>query len=336
MTDRNVQHPKRYQMVPVQGTTDIVDLTPAPGEIYAEGTLINKATLLKDATAALFGLGTDAVPDDVFAWLGKYNQYWWRRKKETVSYEILLDNKANTFIFKNTNPIAVSDINTFSNVSAGPLGEIQTSGKAAYSISAGSANEYAILNTLGGRYFYPVYQGVEQTTLYRMSEGSVATSKSEDGVTSISVLAQRVYVKTITAGEWFYLYSSNRSAYPDSGEQDGYEYEYLGIPFENAVGAPKIETGSYVGTGTAGGGTPNTLTFNFTPKLVCISSDGYNQSVSTQFISPRTNGYSLNGNGVKMLSVSWSGNSVSWYSSANQALEQMNSSGITYGYIAIG
>ena len=30
-----------------------------------EGTPLNKASLLTDATAALFGLGTDAVPDDV-------------------------------------------------------------------------------------------------------------------------------------------------------------------------------------------------------------------------------------------------------------------------------
>lgn len=32
-----------------------------------EGTPLNKATLLKDATAALFDLGSDALPDDVFA-----------------------------------------------------------------------------------------------------------------------------------------------------------------------------------------------------------------------------------------------------------------------------
>ena len=31
-----------------------------------EGTPLNKGTLLKDATAALYGLGADAVPDDAF------------------------------------------------------------------------------------------------------------------------------------------------------------------------------------------------------------------------------------------------------------------------------
>lgn len=54
-------------MVKVEGTDDIFDLVPAPGEISNEGTFVNKSTLLKDATATLFGLGADAVPDDVFA-----------------------------------------------------------------------------------------------------------------------------------------------------------------------------------------------------------------------------------------------------------------------------
>lgn len=66
MIDRNVQYPQRYQLVKVEGTDDIYDLIPAPGEVSEVGTLVNKATLLQDITAALFGLGSDAVPDDVF------------------------------------------------------------------------------------------------------------------------------------------------------------------------------------------------------------------------------------------------------------------------------
>lgn len=66
MTDRNVQFPNRYQLVKVPGTDDIYDLTPAPGTITAEGTMINKATLLSDETAGLLGLPNTAVPDDAF------------------------------------------------------------------------------------------------------------------------------------------------------------------------------------------------------------------------------------------------------------------------------
>ena len=64
MKDRNVQYPNRYRMQKVAGTDDIFDLIPAPGEVYEEGDLINKGLLLSDATAALYGLDSDAVPDD--------------------------------------------------------------------------------------------------------------------------------------------------------------------------------------------------------------------------------------------------------------------------------
>lgn len=67
MIDRNVQFPNRFQLTKVEGTDDIYDLTPAPGTVEAEGDLINKATLLKDSTAEMYGLDDTAVPDDVFA-----------------------------------------------------------------------------------------------------------------------------------------------------------------------------------------------------------------------------------------------------------------------------
>ena len=61
---------------PTPGQEGRVLITPETGSpYYAEiemadnptqvGTPLNKATLLKDATAVLYGLGTDAVPDDV-------------------------------------------------------------------------------------------------------------------------------------------------------------------------------------------------------------------------------------------------------------------------------
>lgn len=69
MKDRSVEFPNRYRLTKVAGTNDIYDLIPAPGDVTDEGTYINKATLLKDSTAALYGLGEDAVPDDVMAML---------------------------------------------------------------------------------------------------------------------------------------------------------------------------------------------------------------------------------------------------------------------------
>lgn len=73
MKDRIVQYPNRYKLTPVSG--DIYDITPEPGIVTEPGTDLNKANLLKDDTAALYGLGANAVPDDVFAELAcSYNK----------------------------------------------------------------------------------------------------------------------------------------------------------------------------------------------------------------------------------------------------------------------
>lgn len=67
MTDRNVQYPNRFHVKPVPGTDDIYEIIPAPGAVYEDGTFWNKANVLQDATAALFGKDSTAVPDEIFA-----------------------------------------------------------------------------------------------------------------------------------------------------------------------------------------------------------------------------------------------------------------------------
>ena len=56
MKDRVVEHPNRYQLVPVAGTTDTYDVVPVPGTVTEAGTAINKALLLSDLAAGAFGL----------------------------------------------------------------------------------------------------------------------------------------------------------------------------------------------------------------------------------------------------------------------------------------
>lgn len=51
MKDRIVQYDERYKMQFNNGEEFIVWLEPEPGEIYEEGTPLNKATLLSDSTA---------------------------------------------------------------------------------------------------------------------------------------------------------------------------------------------------------------------------------------------------------------------------------------------
>lgn len=68
MVDRVPLYPGRVKMTPVSGQANIYDMERADQPTQA-GTQLNKTTLLKDSTAALYGL-TDATPDDVFQKLG--------------------------------------------------------------------------------------------------------------------------------------------------------------------------------------------------------------------------------------------------------------------------
>lgn len=118
----------------------------------------------------------------------------------------------------------------------------------------------------------------------------------------------------------------------------------------NAIPAVKLETGSYVGTGTVGSSNPNTLTFSFAPKLVVISGTATNQFTdSLALISGNTKtgamGYNnlSSGSGVFAggIRVSWNKNSVSWYvdditSSSFMEDIQKNIEGQEYYYVAIG
>ena len=71
-------------------------------------------------------------------------------------------------------------------------------------------------------------------------------------------------------GEYEYVSSSDRNAYPDSGADGIFVYQYLGIPFENAREGASIEQFSYVGTGTYGASNPTSVTFDKAPKIVMM------------------------------------------------------------------
>ena len=68
MKDRVSLYPGRVKLVPVAGQENTYDMVRADSPTQ-EGTPLNKDSLLKDATAALYGLGSDAVPDEVFSLL---------------------------------------------------------------------------------------------------------------------------------------------------------------------------------------------------------------------------------------------------------------------------
>ena len=103
----------------------------------------------------------------------------------------------------------------------------------------------------------------------------------------------------------------------------------------------RIVYGSYVGTGTYGRNSKNTLSFDFTPVLVVTSSNEYHNHITnpTIFLRGRTiacseNLYS-NLDQCQKQTVSWSDTGVTWYCT-DDAWGQNNVSGRTYFYVAIG
>lgn len=105
-------------------------------------------------------------------------------------------------------------------------------------------------------------------------------------------------------------------------------------------GLARIETGSYVGTGTYGSSNPNTLTFGFVPKVWGWL--GYKSNGSTFFIPS----IAFIQWGEKNIQIAigtgssggcfptYQNSSVSW--SANSHYVQANQKDYTYYYIAIG
>lgn len=101
-------------------------------------------------------------------------------------------------------------------------------------------------------------------------------------------------------------------------------------------GSAKIATGSYTGSDTFGKSKPNKLSFAFKPQILLIlrstSALHSTYGASLMLIRPNAAGcvddnYTVN--------VTWSDDSVSWYSTDNQ-IYQMNTDGWTYFYFAIG
>lgn len=150
-------------------------------------------------------------------------------------------------------------------------------------------------------------------------------------------------------GEGEIILSGARETYPDIGILDGYEYEYLGVPLDNAQQSLKCAMGTYIGTGAFGKDAPNELVFDFEPKLVIING-------TTNFVRGQTSGdtvirYYMGG----FYTAEWEGQSLRWYASnyawdnsntsvalnkpnlyAYKSRVQLNEAGVEYHYIAFG
>lgn len=116
------------------------------------------------------------------------------------------------------------------------------------------------------------------------------------------------------------------------------------------IGAARIATGSYKGTGSYGSSNPNSITFDFTPKMIFINSvykpiQGVTPLTFAFFNCLALTSEYVEGAGIILtgesaaagtnLVAKMASNTVSWYS-ATSGTRQLNSSVMTYHWIAIG
>lgn len=145
---------------------------------------------------------------------------------------------------------------------------------------------------------------------------------------------------TQQGGEETYVQSKDRNAYPDFGTQGGVSYVYLGVPLQNSVDAKNTVVGAYGGTGKYGSSNRNSITFPFVPKFLVVVKD-IQQLVNVA--NDYVNNIMIWVDGMIKDRVTTTAdyrhyfrenNTVYWYSA--NADSQLNTSGTTYFYFAIG
>ena len=297
-------------------------------------TFLNKAALLQDNTAALYRLnGSAAVPNDILNFLGQYNLHWWRRK--SASKSISIDSTPHTVVMFSLQTFSDSvTINYSTSLTINSDDSVSLSNPQTITVTG---NDYGAVSVLAGKYFED-----EEAVIYKASD-TISTTRTNSGGSWYHFNLLYGYVPVVVqAGEWALVSSANRNAYPDSGTSGSYEYEYLGVPLENAKEAIKLETGSYTGTGTSGSSNPNSLTFSFTPKIVFVINSQYYKYGTLGVLIPNSlmgqvMGISTHDGDPHFypLRLSLSEKTISWYSD-DGSFEQMNSASASYAFVAIG
>lgn len=279
----------------------------------------SKEQALSSATAALFGLGSDAVPDDALRLLGRLNsglgnEYIWEKKKIVTTYPVT--STPTTVNFNTSYTAYYSD-----EIEYDPF----------YKNGAKLKNPIRYyynrdtVESLIGKYYTTSNTSSEDMTLAKVTSVDTIYNSNASGSGEMVQITEQI--DTTSFG---FLNSPEADTYPPT-DPDGYDYVSLGQLGEKA----RIVTGSYVGNGKSGESNPNTLNFAGKPCMVYILSNNY--------ASDYCNGLAVYGGSYMQRGlaqydypnlVTWGETSMSWYNS-NSADRQFNASGTTYFYAAV-
>ena len=279
--------------------------------------------------------------------------HWWKRRTEesgyfenieTISVHTIVEGMSSDSSF----PLSYSDAITIDTAGAVSLSNaIQT----VIYISGGTINfdEYS--------YLIGKYVRYSNGDIFKLNGDSLIKTVQSSGTYKVRLYSvdkiSTEYRENI--GEYEYVSSPDRNAYPDSGVEGIFSYQYLAVPFENAREGAKVVTGSYVGTGTFGASNPNSLSFETKPKAVfltalkiaggtvsqmfgSITGDNECSAIYTEFLTTTyTQKFGFRNSTAKnngYAKISEDGKTISWYTTDNN-LAQCNASNYTYYYYAI-
>lgn len=310
MKDRISLYPGRVKLTPVAGEENTFDMVRAD-QPTQEGTVLNKANLLSDETAALYGKNDTTVPDDILNLLAKA--------------AIIIESSSNI-----TNEVDEKTLNLLTAGVACKLQPIWDESKGEYvpqgdtvELSGGSS-ESSTFTTLGATWAWKFNSTASGTDLYGYYiEDSDKT---------------RFYV----AGDTTYSnYSGQNVLFTSAGNVTirGSSQSLTDVLGNHYYGDVQFATGAYAGTGTNGKNKPNRLTFEFEPKFVLILNK-YGKIYETMAVlKPMNRVYVydafLGSDYYDYIYFDWNGKSVSWYSLDN-SMYQLNSTNMKYYYLAIG
>lgn len=191
-----------------------------------------------------------------------------------------------------------------------------------------SYSNYSSANVLKGKYIKKIYSS--QISFIPTTATFSRTTSNGRYLVVVSTVKDIVGVAAVFS-HTEYLSSPNSSTYPEDSQSGDYWYTRLG---QIGEGMTKIETGSYVGTGTYGSSNPNSLTFAFVPKVVFIYPEEPSQNASG-VVAVYGTIYAIDYGTHQDISIIWADKQMSWYSSS-APIRQFNDINVNYIYVAIG
>lgn len=316
------------------------------------GTPLNKANLLKDVNALTLGLTGDAVPDDMFNVLAHAGDLhvWKKTVGSTVTYPV------------STNRNAYQE-GSDAKPAGYTLGDVET-GKFALGRGTYGDNLYSV-NTSGvevnddGTIKLPSslsLNGASSTTMIGNAKvviGSVIRHDSSDiyGYCDFDLGKTYFIPSDATTGSEGSTGNDITNYVTKRQPVTGYAatpanttIEYLGCLGEKT----RVQVVSYVGTRTYGESNPCSLTFDFPPKVVfylgylsgtSFYDPNYNNDTQTEVLLNMPTVYTsgrgfTKRNGTRYGKISLDGKTLYWYSTNYS--DQLNNTGYTYYYLAIG